>query len=370
MKTKPFTLLLGMVVTLAAPAEGAPLEQADLFVGGQDGYSAYRIPALLVTGKGTVLAFCEGRVNGRGDSGDIDLIVKRSTDVGKTFSKSQVVWDDGKNTCGNPCPILDRETGAIFLLMTRNAGDEREKEITAGTAKLGRSVWVTQSDDDGLTWSKPRDVTAMAKKPEWTWYATGPGAGIQTRAGRLVASCDHKTAKGEGFSHVIYSDDHGKSWAIGGFAGPGTNESRVVELSDGRLLLNMRNYRDKEAAAKGRAISISGDGGLTWPAVVHDAALVEPMCQASLIRIPPSADGKPIYLFANPASSKRERMTLRLSKDDCKTWGGSKVLYLGPAAYSDLAVMADGTVLCTYECGQKSPYEKIVLARMRVEDLK
>ncbi|HEY7116985.1 MAG TPA: sialidase family protein, partial [Tepidisphaeraceae bacterium] len=204
------------------------------------------------------------------------------------------------------------------------------------------------------------------KKPEWTWYATGPGAGIQMRSGRLVIPCDYKLADGQGYSHVIYSDDHGKTWSIGGLVGPGANESRVIELTDGRLMLNMRNYRDKSAAAKGRAVATSSDGGLTWSALAHDPALIEPMCQGSLVR-GPDVEGKPTFLFSNPASSKREKMTVRLSIDDAKTWAYEKMLQAGPAAYSDLAVLPDGTILCLYEMGEKSPYDKIVLARFTAD---
>jgi sialidase-1 len=358
--------LFTLLITLALTAKAAEPEQTDLFTPNQDGYKSYRIPALLVTRKGSLLAFCEGRVNGKGDSGDIDLLCKRSTDAGRTFAKTQVVWDDARNTCGNPAPVQDRDTGTIFLLMTHNPGDEKEKEITSGAAKQGRTVWVTQSDDDGLTWSKPRDITSTTKKPDWTWYATGPGAALQTRAGRLFIPCDFKTAKDEGFSHILYSDDHGKTWQLGGVAGPATNESRVIELADGKLLLNMRVYKGKKE--DGRAISTSADGGITWSPVTQDATLQEPVCQGALIPVPEL--GPSAFLFSNPASTKRENLTVRLTRDDCKTWPHARSLHKGPSGYSDLAVLPDQSILCLYERGEKNYSEKITLARFTLDWLK
>jgi sialidase-1 len=353
----------------AAFARAEELARIDVFTGGQDGYHTYRIPAMVVTTKGTVLAFAEGRKQGGGDAGDIDLVLRRSTDGGRTFSAVGVVWDDAGNTCGNPAPVVDRRTGTVWLLMTHNPGTAREKDITAGKPGVTRSVWVTHSDDDGLNWAKPIDITADVKPSDWTWYATGPGAGIQTVAGRLVIACDHKRPGDRGYAHVIYSDDAGKTWKLGGSAGPGTNESRVVELTDGRLMLNMRNYGGKDAGRKGRAVATSGDGGRTWSEVTHDGALVEPVCQAAFVR-GPIVSNRPTYLFANPASAKRENLTLRLSDDECETWPRAFVLHPGPAAYSDVALLDDGTILCLYECGSQSPYERIALARVRVDQLK
>ncbi|MEA1951012.1 MAG: sialidase family protein, partial [Planctomycetota bacterium] len=189
-----------------AEAKRLPVEE-NLFVSGKNGYDTYRIPALAVTNKGSVLAFCEGRKKSRGDTGNIDMLLRRGTDGGRTFSKQRIVWDDGPNTCGNPCPVVDRETGTIWLLMTHNLGEDRERQIIAGTSKGTRSVWVCKSSDDGRTWSKPVDITATTKKPGWTWYATGPGTGIQLRDGRLVVPCDHIVAGTKAHnSHIIYSD--------------------------------------------------------------------------------------------------------------------------------------------------------------------
>jgi sialidase-1 len=350
--TTPIGLLLAASVSWAAE----PVQQA-VFTSGHDGYHTYRIPAVIVTPKGTVLAFCEGRKTGRGDAGDIDLILKRSTDGGKTWGKTQVVWADGENTCGNPCPVVDANTGTIWLLMTHNLGRDTEAAIVSGTSQGARTVWVTRSEDDGQTWAKPTEITQDVKKPGWTWYATGPGVGIQLKSGRLLIPCDNKSEGGKvRESHVIYSDDGGQSWKIGGVVGPHCNESQAVELADGSVMLNMRTYRGTNR----RLVAISQDGGETFTDPVEDPALIEPVCQASILRLPGEGGG---ILFANPASLKRERMTVRLSRDEGQTWPYANVLHAGPAAYSCLTVLPDGSIGCLYERGEKHPYETITFAR-------
>ena len=345
----------------------------NLFTSGADGCHTYRIPSIIGTGKGTLLAFCEGRRKGRGDAGDIDLVMKRSTDGGATWGKTQVVWDDAGNTCGNPCPVIDRETGTIWLLMTWNLGSDHEGAIVAGTSKDTRRVFVTHSSDDGLTWAKPTDITKTTKRPDWTWYATGPGVGIQLRLGkhkgRMVIPCDHKVKANtqEYHSHVIWSDDGGKTWKIGGVAGDGGNECQVIERTDRTLYLNMRRARTRNDPY--RLVATSTDAGATWSPLAVDKTLITPRCQASLLRYaPPDAKGKPIVLFSNPAStSGRVNMTVRASFDGGGTWAASKTLHAGPAAYSCLTVLPDGDVACFYEAGAGHPYEHIVLARFPLD---
>ena len=375
-------LQLGVLLTAAAfgaAGASAPLEQQDVFVAGQGGYHTYRIPALIVTSNQTLLAFCEGRKNSRSDTGDIDLLLKRSTDGGKTCGETQVVWDDGPNTCGNPCPVVDETTGTVWLLLTHNPGDTSEHQIRDQKPGATRTVWVSRSDDNGKTWAPPDDITASTKDPSWRWYATGPGVGIQIQhgphRGRLVIPCDHSfpgpdlAGRGpadEGGSQIIYSDDHGKSWKLGGKVHPQMNECQVVELSDGEggLLLNMRNT----AIANRRAQSVSGDGGQSWTAPTFLPELVEARCQASLVRYDwPYAKEAGRVLFSNPASPGRRDLTLRISRDDGKTWPVSRTLHEGPAAYSCLAVLPDKSIGCLYECGRTNAYEKITFARFPVD---
>ncbi|HUW19076.1 MAG TPA: sialidase family protein [Sedimentisphaerales bacterium] len=353
--------------------------QTRIFVSGGEGYHTYRIPSVIVTVRGTVLAFCEGRKQGRGDSGDIDMIVRRSQDGGRTWSGQEVVWDDGANTCGNPCAVVDRRTGTIFLLMNWNHGDDRESQVIKKTGKDTRRVFVCRSEDDGRTWSKPIDITTSVKRPEWGWYATGPGVGIQLNQEkykhRLIVPCNNSYDDPNGGllggsfnygSHVIFSDDAGKTWNLSEIIKPSCNESQVVELSDGRLMMNMRNYGP---GRKTRAISISADGGASWGSVFNDPQLVEPTCQASFLRYTTEANGRRNrLLFSNPASREgRFKMTVRLSYDEGRNWPVSKLIYAGPSAYCCLAVLPDGDIACLYEAGKEHPYETITFARFTLE---
>jgi sialidase-1 len=342
-----------------------------IYKNGTEGYTCFRIPAMVTTGKSTVLAFAEGRKNNCGDAGDIDLVLKRSEDGGKTWGPMQVVWNDSTNTCGNPVPIMDEKTGAIVLLSTWNVGEDHEKAIKDRTSKDTRRVFVLSSADDGRTWAAPREITGDVKRDNWTWYATGPGRGIQLskgkHKGRLVVPCNHVEAGTKSSSsHVIYSDDHGKSWKPGGIAPDSTNESTVAELTSGRLMLNMRNT----GKSRYRQIAISKNGGKKWSGIYPDTTLIEPVCEGNLIQYK-FPGKKECLVFSNPASKvSRVGMTVRVSYDDGKTWPVKKVLYEGPSAYSCLTVLPDGNLACLYEAGVQRPYEGIVLEEIAIDDLK
>jgi len=348
-------------VDTRSPAAIEALEQTDIFLSGTEGYHTFRIPALIATVKGTLLAFAEGRKGSSSDTGDIDIVLRRSLDGGETWEPMQVVADDGPNTIGNPCPVVDRDTGTIWLPLTRNLGEDKEDKIKDRTGKESRTVWMTKSTDDGATWEKPWEITETTKDPDWTWYATGPGNGIQLKSGRLVVPCDHALVGSEMYrSHAIYSDDHGETWQLGGTIGENVNECQVVERGDGSLLMNMRSYHGNNR----RCVATSLDGGLTWTQAIPDDELVEPVCQASLIRLPSKEnDGKSRLLFSNPASTERVRMTVRLSYDEGVSWPVSRLLDERPSAYSSLAVLPDGKIGCLYERGEESAYEKITFAR-------
>lgn len=366
----PHLLLLTLCASCFA-ADSTELFETDVFRSGEGNYHTYRIPSVIVTTKGTLLAFCEGRVKDKSDSGNIDLLLRRSTDNGKTWSEPQVVWDDAGNTCGNPCPVVDRDTGTIWLLLTWNGGHLPEKTMKPGFGEDSRLVFLSHSDDDGQSWSKPQNITRDVKREEWSWYATGPGNGIQLERGehkgRLVVACDHKIPAEKdaiSFSHVIYSDDHGKTWQLGG--GPERdrcNECEVAELPRGKLLLNMRSH---DRSVKNRQVSHSDDGGATWSEAKSDETLIEPICQASLRRYSwPKGEQPGVLLFSNPADNRiRQRLTVRASTDDGQSWPTSKVLCEGSSAYSCLCVLPDGTIGCLYE---RDNYGKIVFARFSID---
>jgi sialidase-1 len=372
-RVKPYTsiafLASGLAVASSSLRQPVVPRLADVYLAGEGPYHTYRIPSVIATPKGALLAFAEGRREGAGDAGDIDLVLKRSEDLGATWSSMQIVGDDGPNTVGNPCPVVDARAGTIWLLTTHNLGSDGERDIVAGTSRGGRTVWAMKSDDDGRTWSRPADITASVKEPGWTWYATGPGVGIQIAGGRLVVPANHAEAgSGVHRSHLILSDDGGKSWSPGASADPGTNESQVVELADGRLMLNMRNH--PALPENYRMVATSADRGRTLSKAAPDRALVEPPAQASLIRLTTQkASDRNRLVFANPASSKRERLTVRVSYDEGATWPVARVIHEGPSAYSSLVSLPDRTIGLLFERGVRSPYESIAFTRLTLEAL-
>lgn len=367
-KNLVFSLTL-IICCIAAVGQSQTLNH--LYRAGEEGYACFRIPSIITTNKGTLLAFAEARRTNCGDAGDIDLVVKRSEDGGKSWSAMQMVWNDSSNTCGNPAPVVDQKTGKIVLLSTWNLGTDHEKEIIAGTSANTRRVFFLTSNDDGLTWTAPVEITNVVKKPNWSWYATGPGRGIQItkgkHKGRLVIPSNHITADSkQNYSHAIYSDDAGNSWNLGGITPQDSvNESTVVEIAKGKLMLNMRNASKKRV----RQTAISRDGGESWSNIKADTALIEPVCEGNLLKYS-YAGKKPAILFSNPASqTSRTQMTIRVSYNDGRSWKAKKLLYAGPSAYSCLTVLPNGNIGCFYEAGLQKPYEGIVYEEIRIEEL-
>jgi len=350
-----------------ANAFDSKLPHTDVFVSGKGDYHTYRIPAIVATKKGSLLAFAEGRKSGRGDAGNIDLLVCRSTDSGKTWSSPQVIWDDGNNTCGNPAPVVDQSTGTIWLPLTWNLGSDHEADIMRGKSKFPRRVFITHSTDDGVTWAKPTNISDSARQPHWRWYATGPGNAIQlTRGahkGRLLIPCNHSDhsvpSRHPYRSHVIYSDDHGKTWKLGGVHEERTNESSVVELADGSVRQAMRSYHAKNR----RAMSVSKDGGQSWGNVYLDDALDTPVCQANILRLSWSDDAKlgnkSRIVFSSPRGKSRSNLHVWLSYDEGKTWPITQQINPGSSAYSNLVALPNGEVGVFYE---RDNYSKISLA--------
>jgi sialidase-1 len=340
------------------PAASEPVH-TDVFRAGEDGYHSYRIPSVIVSTKGTLLAFSEGRKESRRDQSPTDRVLKRSADGGRTWLPMQVVVKAVPDAAMDPCPVVDRTTGVIWMVYDYWPQGFKGKE-TKGLGPDAVSRWVTHSADDGVTWSTPVNITQTTKKAHWSGVAHGPGVGIQTRSGRLVVPTNQHS---DGLTCMILSsDDHGKTWQLGGEIGPEVGESQVVELADGSYMLNMRSYRGKQR----RAISTSSDGGKTWSPIRDDPTLIEPRCQASFIRYTLAAEhGRNRLLFSNPASEKlRENGPVRLSYDEGQTWPVARTLVPGSFAYSCLTVLPDMSIGCLYET---DTYGRIRFARFTLD---
>ncbi|WNE96184.1 sialidase family protein [Streptomyces luomodiensis] len=358
------------------------------FRAGTEGYASYRIPATVLTRAGTVLAFAEGRVGSSADHGDIDLVLKRSADGGRTWGGLQVVARNGDGTAGNPAPVVlegGPHDGRVLLVHVRSAASATEDRIRRGEvgAADGRRVWLTHSDDDGASWSEAREITASTKRPAWRWYATTPGHALRLRygahAGRIVVPANHSlppTVPGDDGTegrynggHDLLSDDDGATWRIGyvddnpdGYVN--ANETTAAQLPDGRVYLNTRT----EANAPGtRADAYSLDGGATLELPFRpQAGLVTPGVEGSVLHL-----GEPdALLYSGPADpAHRALMTVRTSHDGGVTWRPTHTVNGLPAAYSDLVRLDDATVGLLYETGDFSAYSTITFRRIPLEEL-
>nr|WP_236809398.1 sialidase family protein [Amycolatopsis albispora] len=363
----------------AAPAPAAGCTSSVPFVSGTEGYHTFRIPAIVRTATGSLLAFAEGRRESAGDSGAIEVVSRTSADGGCTWGPLAVVSANGNATAGNPVPVLTRR-GELVLLTTRN-GRVSEDEIMAGKVSEAdtRRVFVQRSKDNGRTWTEATDITAATKQPGWRWYATGPGHAIVLRhgphAGRIVVPANHSSSPPAGSpdvgtedkyygGHDLYSDDDGHTWHIGfvdgrtdGVIAP--NETTVAELQDGRLYFSSRN---QGSAPEHRLGAYSADGGrtLTAPYQVEES-LSGPVVQGSVLRT--TVPG--VLVFSGPADpAKRRLMQLRISLDGGREWRPGLTVTTGPAAYSDLVQADPLTVGLLYETGVSGSYETLTFQRI------
>ncbi|MGA0133031.1 MAG: sialidase family protein [Opitutales bacterium] len=307
-------------------------------------HASVRIPALLRTKNGTLIAVAEARDKATDQAGN-DLVVATSKDDGVTWSKPRVAYDQGQDSCNNPCLVQDARSGRVFIFFqTFPAGAHEFGGLPAGPADpKGTRCWYLASDDDGATWSKPTDVSASLKPAHAVTVASGPGIGIQLRrgpvAGRLVIPFNSQDTKRNFVNWVAYSDDGGKTWQRGAEVPQRDmqlNEVQVAETGDGSVYLNSRRWKGSAL----RKTSWSKDGGETWSPAADDAALPEPTCQGSLLTLP--AGAKSAVFFLNPAGKGRANGTLRRSDDGGRTWAESTLLFPGPFAYSSMAPVAGG----------------------------
>jgi sialidase-1 len=370
--------LVASSLLAVSPAQAAPrFDQQVLFKASQDpGYSCFRIPAIVKSVHGTLLAFAEGRIDNCGDTGDIDLVLKRSTDGGKTWSPLQVVNRGGGDTHGNPVPMVDSRTGRIVLVTTYNKGRTDDKACDVPCPRTPHSQY---SDDDGLTWSTPVDISAQAKLPNWdSWYASGPVHGIQlTRgrhAGRLVFGVNAETSDGshsiENHAGLVYSDDGGRSWhvgavnsyphPVGGTYPQKPSEVTVAELADGSIYAGGREQGGTDIG--NRDYAISRDGGETFSrsfTTIPD--LVTPMVQGAVLRV-----GNRL-LFSSPSDTDRRRwMMIRSSYDGGRTWENAEQgtqITTDWSGYSDLVQIGGPEIGLMYEGGAVDARDEIRFAR-------
>lgn len=379
-KTAATTIALFVFITTAL----AQVKDIPVFVSGTEGHKSYRIPAIIGLPNGSLLAFCEGRVHGSDDFGDINIVVKRSSDKGKTWSALQTVVDADTLQAGNPAPVVDLTDpaypqGRIFLFY--NTGNNHEGEVRKG--KGLREVWYKTSTDNGITWNEPVNITTQTHRPkqpqvntaynfpeDWRSYANTPGHAMQFGTGkykgRIFIAANHSAGDpqpqfADYQAHGFYTDDHGKTFHLSETVNlPGSNESMATELSGSKLMMNSRNQKGD---IRERVVTISSDGGSTWDTTYFDKTLPDPVNQGSILTIG-KKKGSNIIAFCNAADTKRrDNLTLRISYDDGKTWKRDFVIAKSEndsrdyAAYSDIVNVTKKEIGILYE---KEGYSKIV----------
>jgi sialidase-1 len=356
-----------------------------VFISGTEGHKTYRIPAIISLTNGSLLAFCEGRVKGSGDFGDINIVIKKSADGGNTWSALQTIVDADSLQAGNPAPVLDLTdpaypNGRIFLFY--NTGNNQEGEVRKGNGI--REVWYKTSADDGTTWSNAVNITTQVHQPmqpqfnpaynfkgDWRSYANTPGHAIQflkgKYKGRIFVAGNHSSGNPQKnfmdyAAHGFYTDDHGKTFHLSETVNlPGSNESMAAELSNNRLIMNSRNQKGDIRA---RIISLSNDGGATWSKAYFDTVLIDPVNQGSLLAIG-SKKGKTTLAFCNAADTKnRDHLTLRISFDEGVSWEKNILVDEAEAdtqkdftAYSDMVLLNTQKIGILYE---RDNYSQIV----------
>lgn len=388
MKSLKIILLYFLYLTATLAQENKII----VFKSGSEGYNTFRIPAIISLPNGDLLAFCEGRLKGSADFGDINIVMKRSTDNGITWGSIQKVVDYDSLQAGNLAPLVDLTdpdypNGRIFLFY--NTGNNHEYEVRKGNGL--REAWYITSTDNGETWSDPVNITTMVHRPkqpqikpeynfeeDWRTVANTPGHAMQFYSGkfkgRIYVAANHSQGEPKEkfkdyFAHGYYSDDHGKTFRLSkNVPIPGSNESTAAQLSDGSLMLNSRN---QSGDIKYRIVSLSRDGGASWDTSYFDYNLPDPVCQGSILSFE-LKNGKKVVAFCNPADTEiRNKLTLRISYDDGKTWlknilidEGFDNLKNDFTAYSDIVRISDSQIGVLYE---RENYSSIVFTIVKFD---
>lgn len=366
-------------------------QEVTVFKSGEDGYKSYRIPAIIKNKNGDLIAFAEGRVDGAGDFGNINIVYKISKDNGKTWGQVQIAAQNRELQAGNPAPVVDiydpaYPQGRIFLFY--NTGNNHEGEVRKGNGL--RELWYITSTDGGQSWSAPTNITTQGHRPnqpsanpdynfkeDWRAYANTPGHALQLGdgpyKGRIYIPANHskgnpKEAGKDYFAHAYYSDDHGQTFKIAEtIPFEGGNETMAAQISPTKLYMNTRN---QQGNVRYRIISYSNDGGATWDTTFYDRNLPDPVNQGSVLSWKKGKN----YILAvcNAADPQlRDKLTLRLSKDGGKTWYFNKVISKSPegykgaySAYSDMVLIDKKTIGVYYE---KDNYKEIVFIPVKIK---
>jgi len=342
-----------------------------LFTNGVGGYACYRIPAIVSNKKGVLFAFAEGRVNNCGDYGNVDILLRISTDNGSHWSPAQKIIDKDQFQAGNSAPVFDftdprYPEGRLFLFF--NTGNANEYDIRSGIGE--RKVWYTTSPNMGLDWNAPIEISSQVHfskqnailNKDWRAHANTPGHGIQLTKGkykgRLYIAANHSTGEfksdaSDYQTYGFYSDNHGETWEVSpDINWPSSNEAIATELPNGKLMLNIR---EQNGQSRRRIVALSDQGGEIWNEVYIDSALVSPVCQSSIISY--SNNKETALLFSGPNSTeKRQKMSIFLSRDNGKTWPVVKEVYTGASAYSDLTILDNNQVGLLYERDENGIY--------------
>lgn len=325
---------------------------------GDEGVHTYRIPGIVQTDKGTLLSVYDIRYKHSGDlPANIDVGLSRSTDSGRTWQPMKIIMDMSapheNNGIGDPAILFDPVTKKVWVAALWSKGNRSIAGSMPGLSPdtTGQFVLVS-SDDDGLTWSAPINITTQVKNPAWHLFFNGPGGGIAMQDGKLVFAAQYWDEKKMPHSTIIYSDDHGKTWK-GEIAGPkaNTTEAQVVETEPGTLMLNMRDNRGSY-----RSVATTTDFGATW--TEHPTsynALPDPVCMGSIIKASVKVKGgmKDVLFFSNPATtSGRYNTTIKASLDQGKSWLPANEVLVDERpgfGYSSLTKVDDNTIGILYE---------------------
>ncbi|MBN2294143.1 MAG: exo-alpha-sialidase [Pirellulales bacterium] len=353
------TVLLAATIFYAASAlQAAEMVSSDVFISGKDGYFAYRIPAIEVTPNGTLLAFAEARKYNLSDPGgknqDIDLVYKTSTDNGKTWSKMTILEDPGEFwSAANACTLVDRDRSRVWVFYLRSAPNRSGFKSRPKTRDMMN--FARYSDDNAETWSDAIDLTAVARDmqdPKWRASVAGPGGGIQTKSGVLMvplwASTIDRDSK---LNMALISSDHGRTWQRSQFVPlpTGGNENQLVELADGKILMDIRQNRNTKSH---RWQSVSSDDGKTWTAARPGNHVTPVACAVERYSLAENDNDRNRILWTGPKGPGRNNLVLRISYDEGKTFTDERSIVKGPAAYSDMTILKDGSVGVLWERGK------------------